>query len=421
MAAVCWHPLRVHQNLGPCSTPGAASAWIPCSSAVWAQPGSRTRGLAEGSAWDVVPSHASSPQVPLGEQKAQCHSPHAVPPPICCPCWDPLGGRTLVPPGPLVSLQELQGGAGTWCDMETQVPRLTTPSSCGKGLGSGWWAVAVAGGKGGEPRALAVLPLTHSPVETEIFPRLIPPAPHHPGLGTAAPRAGRVHLQTPVPWQHPWHSMAGRRWLSWLGSAQPDAGAFSVSLWMYSQAGWEPGAPAHSSPQPQGHLCPGAPRTAGAEPCGAAPASRHCLYSWSSSTRAAWGQVLPQTGQQNRHSGPGAGGCPGQTWAIHEASGTRHFPARPHSGGLVVTRCTRHAARTQPRRASSSQCTCAGHGTAEGTGTCPGGHSQAPCPTKHLACPSMSRCPHIPLRAETRVSAVVALRAAAKDHPEGGR
>lgn len=37
------------------------------------------------------------------------------------------------------------------------------------------------------------------------------------------------------------------------------------------------------------------------------------------------GQVLPQTGQQNGHSGPWAGSC------IREASRTRHFPARPPS------------------------------------------------------------------------------------------
>lgn len=172
------------------------------------------------------------------------------PPPICCPCWDTSGGCHVVPPGPLVSLQELQGGAGTWCDVGTQVPRLSTPS-CGKGLGSGWWAVAVAGGKGGEPRALAVPPLTHPPMETEIFPRLTPLAPHHPDCGMAAPRVGRGTCKHPFPGSTHSTAQHGREeGLSWPGSAQPDAGALSISLWMYSQAGWEPGAPARSSPQP---------------------------------------------------------------------------------------------------------------------------------------------------------------------------
>lgn len=85
------------------------------------------------------------------------------------------------------------------------MPRLMTPSSCGKGLGSGW-AVAVAGGKGGEPRALAVPPLTHSPVETETFPRLTPPAPQHPGLTMA----GCTCKHPCLPWQHPRHTQHGR-------------------------------------------------------------------------------------------------------------------------------------------------------------------------------------------------------------------
>lgn len=89
-------------------------------------------------------------QVIPREQKAQCqhHSPHFVPSPICCPYWDMFGGRTLVPPGPPVSLQELQGGAGTWCDVGTQVPGLMTPSSCREGLGSGRWPEGREGATG---------------------------------------------------------------------------------------------------------------------------------------------------------------------------------------------------------------------------------------------------------------------------------
>lgn len=119
-------------------------------------------------------------------------------------------------------------------------------------------------------------------------------------------------------------------------------------------------------------------------------------------------RVANKTGIQGRVQAPALAG-----------PGTWHFPARAHSVGLVVTKCTRHAA---PMQGQLFQPACAGHGTAKGTGTCPGGRSQVPCPTKRLACPSMSCCPHcVPLSAETRGSPVVAVRAAAKDCSEGGR
>lgn len=114
--------------------------------------------------------------------------------------------------------QELQGGAGTRYDVGTQVLGLMTPSSCREGLGSGWWAVAVAGGKGGEPRALAVPPLTHSPVETETFPRLTPADLQHPSLAMAGctceqPFPGSTHGTA----RHgAGREQAGSRGLSWL-------------------------------------------------------------------------------------------------------------------------------------------------------------------------------------------------------------
>lgn len=96
-----WHPGHGCSLLAPTEgAPKLQSLFHPRSclrldplQLSWALPGSRTRGLAEGSAWEIVPSRASSPQVTPGEQKAQCqrHSPHAVPPHICCPCWDMFG------------------------------------------------------------------------------------------------------------------------------------------------------------------------------------------------------------------------------------------------------------------------------------------------------------------------------------------
>lgn len=216
---------------------------------------------------------------------------------------------------------------------------------------------------------------------------------------STAPRAhhGRVHLQTPLPslaapTAHTAPQGAG---VSWLGSAQPDAGVFSICPQSTARlAGSQ--QPSSSSPQPwsPGPPFPGSPRTAGAEPCGAAPASRHCRYSWSSRTRAVRGQVLPQTGQQNGHSGPWAGSC------VREASRTRHFPARPHSlwspdaPGTLLT-----------RRASSSSVPLLGTAQPRALGRAQVVIPELPAPQSTWdvpPCPSVSCCPHAPLCAETR-------------------
>lgn len=260
-----------------------------------------------------------------------------------------------------------------------------TPSSCREGLGSGWWAVAVAAGKGGEPRALAVPPLTHSPVETEIFPRLTPPALQHPSLAMAASWVGRVHLQTALPWQHPRHSTAWSRGLSWLGSAQPDAGAFSISPGVHSQAGWQPGAPARSSPQPrepQGHLCPGAPGTGGREQSPGA----QCLHADTARIHGAAGQGTvgaspPPAWPTTRAFRAGRRAGPGRRRGQRDTAFSCQDSQRgAHGHQMHQTRCSHAATQGQLCQHAS-----AGAATAEGIGMCPGGCSQAPCPTKHLA------------------------------------
>lgn len=70
------------------------------------------------------------------------------------------------------------------------------------------------------------------------------------------------------------------------------------------------------------------------------------------------------------------------------------LPGLPACGHQMhQTRCSHAAAQGQ-----LSQRACAGHGTGEGTGTCPGGCSQAPCPTKHMGCPFMSLHVLLPTR-----------------------
>lgn len=156
-----------------------------------------------------MPSHASSlsaepggPQVLPGEQEAQCQ--------CCAPTpWAARAGMCLVGEhwcywGPsLVGLWRATGrcGAAGPCkaagakaaDLERQWER------------AGWQDAAATGGKGGEPRALVVPPLTHSSVQTEICSQACcrhlqttpaPSAQH----GTAAPRGGGVHpANTPSP------------------------------------------------------------------------------------------------------------------------------------------------------------------------------------------------------------------------------
>lgn len=207
-----------------------------------------------------------------------------------------------MPPGPPVSLQELQGGAGTWCDVGTQVPGLMTPSSCREGLGSGRWPEGREGATGlGGAAADSLFSGTLSQAYTTSS---AAPQPRHgsPSGWQGAP-ANSPSLAAPTA-RHG-REQAGSRGLSWLGSAHPDAGAFSISLGVHSQAGWQPGAPARSSPQPrepQGHLCPGAPGQDGGS-----RALRHsaCMQTlpvfMEQQDRAERGQVLPQPGQQHGH------------------------------------------------------------------------------------------------------------------------
>lgn len=161
-----------------------------------------------------------------------------------------------------------------------------------------------------------------------------PAAPH----GTA--RGGRTEL--PVGRSH------GRALLA------PTQG-----LSLHHPAGAQPGWQGAGSPSVQQPPSPGSPRATfvweppGRREQGPAGQRLHpntARIHGSNGTRAARGQVLPQRSQQNGHSGQGAGGCPGQTWAARAASGTRRFPAgtSTHNAGLVVsqmrrTRCS-HAA-----------------------------------------------------------------------------
>lgn len=104
--------------------------------------------------------------------------------------------------------------------------------------------------------------------------------------------------------------------------------------------------PQHAAaPSPGSPRATFAPGTAGAEPRSTAPVSRHCPYSWSSRARAAWGYVLPQSGQQNRHSGLGAGACPSRPRDMaFSCQGSQHR-ARGHQ--MHQTRCS-HAGPALP-------------------------------------------------------------------------
>lgn len=121
-----------------------------------------------------------------------------------------------------------------------------------------------------------------------------------PSLAMAAPRAGRVHLHRALPWHGmAWHGRERR--LSWPGSAQPDAGAVSISLGMLP-AGWL-GARSQQAAAPS----PGCPQAGGGCVC------VHTLPVFmEQQDQGSAGQVLPQSGQQNGHSGPARAAAPGR-------------------------------------------------------------------------------------------------------------
>lgn len=339
-----------------------------------ARPGSGTRGSAGGCAWDSVPSHASSlsaepggPQVLPGEQEAWCqrHRPRAVPPShrpaaLGCVWWESIGAA-----GGPVSLRGAVGrceAAGAKAaDLERQWER------------AGRREAAAAGGKGGEPGALAVPPLTHSPVETEICSCACrchlqtTPAPWH---STAQQPLGVVGgtPQTPLPQQRPTAQHGGEGqscpWAVLMAGlcSPPHRGFLSITLRVRSQAGREPGALACSSPPllaAQGPPLSGSPQDGGSR----APRGSACI------------QTLPVfmgatgPGQHGDKSSPGPANktgiqgreraaAPGQTWAARAAGGTRRFPAGTgtHNVGLVVSQMRR----TRCSHAATRGCLCPG-------------------------------------------------------------
>lgn len=212
---------------------------------------------------------------------------------------------------------------------------------------------------------MAVPPLTHQWKEKSV-PRLAAATskpPQLPWHRVARQPLGvvRCTLQTPLPRQPPATAQHGGEgegcpWAALMaGLCSPLHRGF-----LHHPADAQPGWQGARRPGTQRPPSPGSPRATFVrelpgrrEQCPAGQRLRPdtARIHGSSRTGAARGQVLPQPSQQNGHSGQGAGGCPGQTWAARVAGGTRHFPAGPgiHNAGLVVhqirrTRCCSHAA-----------------------------------------------------------------------------
>lgn len=425
--------------------PGCCSAWIPPGRAARAQPDSGTRVSAGGRAWDMVLSRAGSlsaepggPHVLPGEQEAQCqrHSSRAVPPshrpPTLGTC---LAGELWCCQGSWLVSGEPQGNAGRCEAMAAKAADLKWQRGR-----AGRREAAAAGGKGGEPRALAVPPLTHQWKEKSV-PRLTaatskpPQLPWH-SMAQQPLRVVRCTLQTPLPQQPPTtaqHGAGGRRGLpvgrshgrALLALTQglsPSPCECSARL-AGSQETRHAAAPI--SWEPKGHLCPGAPRTAGAVPRRAAPASRHCPYSWEQPDQGSVGPSPPPAQptkwafRAGRRRRPRADlGRPCGRWdaafprrAGHSQRGACCPPDAPDT--LLLARS--HAGLPLSRHAEGSGC----HGVAKGSWMCPGWSFPSSLPILPCAAPCASR--HVPLPAHSAACgnwgqpSVLALRSAAKE------
>lgn len=216
-------------------------------------------------------------------------------------------------------------------------------------------------------------------------------------------QAGRCHLDTA---QNPSQSTAGQPLGVGVCAGAHSGGKERAAHGLLSRpgssrrcaevppppAGAQPGWPGARSPGTQRAPSPGSPEDGGSR----APGGCTSIHILPIFMGAVWGQVLPQPGQQNGHSGAGAGGCPRQTWVACMAGGTQHFPPAPgtHNAGLVVSpmcqTCCSHAA-TLGRLCLA----CRGERVAQcGQGQLDvfGGWSQGPC----TSCPHTAPCPVYP-------------------------
>lgn len=280
---------------------------------------------------------------------------------------DVFGGRTLVLPGILVGLWRAAGQCGAMRGHGCQGCRPQVAA----------WKGWAAGGSGGRREGRGAEGLggaaADSPVEREICSQAhrrhlqTTPAPlaQH---GTAAAQGGEVHpANTPSP-AAPHNGTArgggkeraARGPFSWPGSARPYTGAFSITLRMLSQAGREPGDPAHSGPHLLG--AQGPPLSGSSQDGGSsAPQGSACIQTLpvfmgaaGPGQRGAKSSPSPanKMGIQGREkaAAPGRPGPP--VWPVGRGISPpgRAFTTR----GLLSTRCARHtAARTQPCGAAS--------------------------------------------------------------------
>lgn len=236
-----------------------------------------------------------------------------------------------------------------------------------------------------------------------LFPGSPPPPPNPPsppGTARHGSPLGRwdAPCKHPFPGSTPRHSTRGRRGLP-MGCSHGWALLTPTQGFLHHPADVQPGWQGARSPGTQRPPSPRSPRatfardppgTAGAGPCGAAPASRHCLYSWEQQDPGSVGTSLPPAPPTKQAFRAGSGGCPGQTCVARVAGGIWHFPAGPgaHNAGLVVSQMPQ----TRCSHAAVWGCLPPGGGGQWGAPRgAQGGHSQAPspsCPAQHPACPA---------------------------------